>query len=42
MEEIGDNLWVLFLLIGFSIVVLVSVFIATYVAYYHAKYFWLY
>ena len=42
MEEIGDNLWVLFLLVGFSIVVLVSVFIATYVAYYHAKYFWLY
>jgi RNA polymerase subunit RPABC4/transcription elongation factor Spt4 len=42
MEEIGDNLWVLFLLVGFSIVVLVSVFIATYAAYYHAKYFWWY
>ena len=40
LEEIGDNLWVLFILLGFSIVVLILIFIAIYFTYFTGKYLW--
>lgn len=40
IEEIGDNLWVLFNLLGFSIVVLLAVLITVYYTCFHVRYLW--